>query len=236
MPGRRIIPIHRGKANFTPRRFMPFRKAATKMVEKGLNLARLYRRGRYLATVVKDMYGLVNSEKKYFDSSQTNQNILNTGNTYTLCAPAEGTGAVNERNGQKILLKNILIRGSININASATASPVRLMLVVDKMMNGSYPAVTDVLQSASPYSPLDIDDSQGRFVVLYDKLINLNQDGADSYTFKIFKQLNFHQMFRGTTGVEANLGKNYIFLLAISTESTNYPTITYMNRVKYVDN
>lgn len=214
----------------------PFKGRASRMIEKGLDLYRLYKGvSPYAATVLKGLYGVVNSEMKYVDSSQTGVSISNTGGLYSLSVMAQGD-TQETRQGQKILAKDLLLRGSLQVNASATSTRVRMIIGVDKMGNGAYPTTTDILDSASVYAPLDIDDSQGRFVILYDRLYNLETDGKDSVAFKIYKKLDFHIAFKGTTATEADIGKNYIWILFLTDEAVNTPTVSYIARMKYYDN
>lgn len=230
--GRRL---RKKRGNMRRSAFKSVKSKASKMVEKGIDYNKLVGNAGYLAKTVYGLYGMINSEKLYLDATASASAIPNTALITPLTNPAQGDG-VSGRTGQKVLAQDILIRGSCLINASATSSKVRLLLLVDKMMNGTYPTGTDILQTASVYSPLDIDDSQGRFVILYDKLYNLDIDSKDGFVFKIYKKLNFHIMYKGTDGAEASLGKNQVFILAISDEATNTPTISYYSRFKYCDN
>ena len=110
------------------------------------------------------------SELKFKDNSFIT-NITTAGvilpNTNSLVNIAVGTGP-NERIGRQIKVKSINAYLTLQKNSSSYATDtIRLMLVLDTQCNGTAPAITDILQTASVNSFRNMANSK-RFVVLKD--------------------------------------------------------------------
>lgn len=179
---------------------------------------------------------MINSEVKQVDVTQTNQSVDNSTGFVSSCLTlmAQGDGD-NQRNGNKILAKDLHIKGSLQINAANTGSQyVRLMLVCDREASGAAPTVSDLLQAISPFASIDEDFSR-RWVMLASKIIPLNTQ-RPSTTFTMFKKLPFHIFYGAGTGAVTDIKENNIFLVALSDQSANVPTITYYSRFHFYDN
>jgi len=119
-------------------------------------------------------YGSSIREKKTYDNAGSTKQV-NTGGSFTLLnVPTLGSDYTN-RNGRKIYCKSIYIRGFIRSEPSAVAETDattgsqqgRMILFIDYQPNGVVPAVTDLLNEASTYSQLNL-NNRDRFKILKD--------------------------------------------------------------------
>lgn len=138
------------------------------------------------------------------------------------------------RDGSSIKIASIFARGYVQIHASATASIVRLILVLDKQTNQAIYASTDLLLTDEVTSPLNIDNGR-RFKVLWDKVITLSQD-KPIVQFKYFKKLPIHIRYDNSAAAITSLTQSSLSLLRLSNEATNTPTVHIDARLRYVDN
>lgn len=187
----------------------------------------------YLIKSVGLLKSLVNSEYKYIDSGTVGITFNNTGTVSYLTDVAQGLGD-EDRIGNTILLKDIIFRCEIAMNATASATSVRVILFCDKETDGTSPTVTQVLETASYLSPLNQDSSK-RFVVLHDIGFSMSIYNNRIISDKFYKELNIHTRYDGSGATVADARQNQIFLLTISNEVTNVPTINYNSRIKFYD-
>ncbi len=180
---------------------------------------------------------LLNVEYKHLDTTAT-ATLGTTMAINALCIPQQGDSN-SERIGNSIRMKSLLARFHIGINASATASHVRVLIVLDKQCNGSVVTAAEILEDTSAtvsiVSPYAIDYTK-RFRVLYDRVFRLNQADQREIYKKVFMKLNYHQQFDASTGGVADLTNKCLYLLRLSDESTNTPNFQYYTRCRYIDN
>lgn len=181
---------------------------------------------------VRYIKGLVNSEM--FHHPVTGTSTPDTsGEVIHITNIAQGDDD-NARTGRSVLLKSIFYRISATINASATNTFVRIILLKDNQQVGdSTPSVTSILASASYLSPLNV-NSIGRYTVLKDHLFSLDAAKQDTKLIKIYKKLQMHVKYNGTASTD--IQKNGIYILFISSEATNTPSLPYNVRLSYHDN
>lgn len=191
---------------------------------------------KYLAkramTGVSYLRRLLNVEYKYITSASTSVNPTTSGLFVACSLPTQGQGA-DQRTGNSILMKNWHIRCHVSASPSATDQTfLRMIMFHDKHSVGTPPTVADVLDSVNINSPYNIANTD-RFLILKDKTINLGLASGDHsskmYTFN--RDLNKHWKFSGNTGLD-----NYPYVMFISNQATYTPTITYMQRLRYIDN
>lgn len=180
---------------------------------------------------VKMLKGLVNAERKYVDTGDT-PTITNTGTITLLNAIAQGDD-VNNRDGNSILCPYIRHRGVVKINSSATATAVRMLIVMDTANQGSTPAVTDVLQSANVTAYINVDNTK-RFWILFDQLYHLDING--NRQILVDKTIPIKQHLRYSGSSSTNVLQNAIYSIHISDEATNTPTGNMTTRVTWYDN
>lgn len=190
-----------------------------------------------LATqAAKDIWylkGLVNSEMLKYDISTTSTAVNSSGTIIPLSGIAQGDGD-SARTGNSILIRKMLLRMQFYQNAAAANTTFKVLLFMDKQQIGdTAPAVTDVLDSASTLSPLN-SNTVGRFNVLGSWLFHTSTDRDTVVEKNFFKDLRTHIRYNGNLGTD--IQKNGIYLLMISDQGTNIPTVYYNWRLSYHDN
>lgn len=187
----------------------------------------------YAAKGYSLLKGIVNAEKKRFDTNGSPA-ISSTAAAYHVDLIAQGDDVFN-RDGNSILCKYLTLNYTVNMNASATASRVRIVCLVDTQYPGSDPTYTNVFLGNPLTSPLSADLTP-RFTILFDDHIDLSINGTRVRTIKHYKPLNFHIKYTGTTGAVGSVSKNSIYFYAVSNEATNTVTFEYDARLVFYDN
>jgi hypothetical protein len=189
-----------------------------------------YRRG--LKKAVR-LAGYLNVEFKTFDVFDTD-NVTDGLTIVQLSNIAQGdTGST--RDGDSCKVVKLLLSFTAKINASATNSFVRVMLIRDDQTNGAIFTTANLLEGDEYLSPINARNTD-RFVVYYDKLFALSNTGAGCVKDNMNKECSFHIQFGAATAAITSLRSKSLALCFISDESTNYPTIDYRSRLTYVDN
>lgn len=173
---------------------------------------------------------VLNSEKKYKDSTLTytpstggtDINNLTSGIT-------QGDGMTN-RDGQSVLCKQIALRMVFNKNASATATRVKWVLFIDKR-SGSTPVWSDVFAATSIEAFQNISDTPGRFRILRSGVVRLDTDNPE-----IEKQVVVNKSMHLKFDSAGNQYMNNVWLMMLSDEFANQPTINVVSRVRFYDN
>lgn len=179
--------------------------------------------------------GLVNSEM--YSVVQSGSSGLNTGASpwvLNLTGVAMGDQK-DQRTGNSILLRNIFARFQFLNNTSATATAIRMMLVLDTqtVSDESTLATTDILESTSTLSGIST-TTAGRFKILKNYFFVLSANGTASRVITLNKTLRHHVRYNGTGA--SDIQKGAIFLIAFSDQATNTPTLWYNTKIKYHDN
>lgn len=177
---------------------------------------------------------LVNVEKKFFDINATALTTMsNTGAVYAMTGVPQGD-AYNQREGNSFKLVSQFFRIQAYLNpGNVGGENVRFMVVSDNEDQGSIPAVTDILEVPNVISPLNHTNGT-RFKVWYDKMYTMTQEGREVVDFKMFKKCQHHVKFSGPGG--GNTREGNLYLLAICNSSTNFPSFSWYNRVRFIDN
>lgn len=178
--------------------------------------------------------GLVNAERHYVVSTVTNDNITSAGTLTHLSNIAQGD-TQGTRTGNSILARSLFGRIGLEMNPTATVSRIRILIVCDnQQIADTSPSATDVLLTASTLSSLDTATYPNRFKVLKDMLITLDDAKMMGSSFKINIPMYKHIKYNGANSTD--IAKNGIYILYISSESVNYPTISYNLKLGYYDN
>lgn len=173
--------------------------------------------------------GLVNVERKYFDSSVST--AISTTATLTHLSPlSQGDGA-SSRDGNSVRIKSLFARDNLAINPSATTSFVRLIYFIWK--DDDAPVAGDLLLTGVYDSQLNIEKSD-KYRVLRDRMISFDNVGKKSVALKTYIKLNHHVKFDGTTGSDYESGT--VWVLAVSNEATNTLSRSSNQRIRYIDN
>jgi hypothetical protein len=181
--------------------------------------------------------GLVNSEMLHKDFSYSaGTTITNTGFITSLNAISQDDTA-SGRTGNSILLRNIAMRFKVEVNPAVTLdTSVLFMLIKDTQQTAdTNPSISDVLNTLTPESLLNL-SSSGRYKILWRKTYMLTPASGGRPAIEIVKYFKVYQhiRFNGTSGND--IQKNGYFLIALSSENTNYPTIVGSSRIGYHDN
>ncbi len=190
-------------------------------------------------SLAKYVKGLVNVEFKEVNTQRTATALSTSIAISHVSGIAQGDTKI-ARGGNKVRFKSLHWRGFITMNASATTTMVRLMIILDKQVNGAVFTIGDLLEDATAgdaiISPRDI-DNQNRFTVLSDKTYKLTDNGGNQLVqFNVYKKINLPVRYDGTTANVGDLTSNGLFLVSFSNEATNTPAITDFFRIRFIDN
>lgn len=188
-----------------------------------------------VAKVVSQMYGMINSEVKFVDTSASGT-VDNTP-SYVISPTAIGEGDdETQRNGRFILSK--AIHGRFNVNVpTAQLAPVRMgfALIMDKEPQLGAQSWVSLYGSSDPNALINKATNSDRFVVLRRWNFTSNPNSVISKDFKFFINLKgIHLKYKGTTSTDYE--KNAIFLVGTSTVATNLPSVTGNLRYEFYDN
>lgn len=173
---------------------------------------------------------LLNVEYKGDDETYSTSSLSTTADIQKLTAVAQGDTSIS-RDGNSILLKRLTIRIKCEMNASASFTEVRY--IIFRWKNNDDPVVGDILANpTSTTSFLDIDQSR-HYDILDSQIINLNDQKPSVLIQKNFN-LNSHIKYDGSSANSITYGG--IWILMLSNEATNYPTVEYESRIRFIDN
>lgn len=259
---RRLLPYHGPRGTFTPSAsekraaamaaFSARRKAKIAAVRtalarpSGLPALRGFRSvGQRGAT-----------ERKVKDITPT-QYTANTTGSFTLLNGIQLGSDYNNRIGRKVVFKSVYIRGyganqpQIAPAVALTGSQLyRMIVFVDMQPNGATPALTDILQSATSLSQLNL-NNRDRFRVLRDRTFAvgpwlLSTTATQSYAatanavfkFEEFIRLNVETIYNagnaGTIG-DINSGALYMLWVGSAASGATDGTITSSIRLRFID-
>lgn len=176
--------------------------------------------------------GLVNSEMYKYDLASS-QTISNTGSVVALANIAQGDTDAT-RTGNSLLARKMFMRMTFTQAAAADDTLYRVIFFIDKQQVGdTSPAVSDVLDTVSTLAPLN-SATTGRFKILKNYFFHTS-NSSDTVNHKVcYKDLYHHIRYNGTAA--ADIQKGGIYMLVLSDQSVNVPTIFYNWRLSYHDN
>ncbi len=178
---------------------------------------------------------LINVE--YFQLQTTIQADPNTsGNTQNLTAIAQGD-IFNDRQGNKIRLKYLRLSGIVTLNASASDTQVRMVIVRDNNGSTTNPTISSLYTSLTVFHQnqpkLGDPQTNSRFSILWDKMVIVNTD-TPTKQFSYSMVLDHHVYFTGAATTDE--GKGHLYLMIASSEVTNDPVVKGAVQVKWLDN
>ncbi len=181
---------------------------------------------------------LLNVEYKFHDVKQTAVSVTSTPVIVQLTNVGQGDTA-QIRDGASIKWTKISLRHTIILSAAARSSQVRLLLVLDRQTNGAIYSASDVLDDVSIndiiVSMYNLDNKY-RFRVLKDVTMTLDENGNESRLINWTVPMSTKCRFSGTAGTIADLSSYSLSLLQVSSEAANFPSITTVSRLRYIDN
>lgn len=190
--------------------------------------------GSQLWRDVKWLKSVVNVERKYSDYT-FNSTVSTTENFQLINGLSLGDTAIT-REGQSIKMSSLFVRFYMTMSDLAVVTQVRVIIVMDKQPNASTITSAALLQNnGSIISPLLIDYGS-RFKVFFDKIYRLDTNKLNLVTKKFLK-LRFHTKFNtGNAGTIADITKNSLYIMMVSDQSTNLPTVEFWARIRFIDN
>lgn len=204
----------------------------SKAASTGLGVVKALSMAKAAGAGVSYLMGLVNSEMYKFDFAQTDT-PANTGLITHITGMAQGD-TDSSRSGNSIYVRGLLLRYTSTINASATNTFVRVMVVRDNQQVGdNVPTVANVLDSLTVISPLN-NETVGRFSVIYDKVHTLQVANNTAGYVKQYFKMNSHVRYNGAGA--SDIQKNGLYVLTLSSEATNTPSVAWQTRLFYRDN
>jgi len=207
---------------------------------------------------VKYLTGLINVEQKMFDYNNTNSAVTNGGVVYEIATIPEGSD-FNQREGNSVLTQHMELDFYMSPNAQTGSNQFRVMVLRDKFRDTtSAPAASGILEMTggaySTLSPLlhyqdTLNASGRRFAVLKDEVFDLNaavvaatSGGMTTATIGTQKgcrwriPLHAHMNWDATTGNAAAAFAGALYVLVISNDASNGPSIAFYSRIYYTDN
>lgn len=190
--------------------------------------------GRKVWRDVKWLKSVVNVEKKHLE--YTANTTSSTTAAFVLINGSVPGDTGESRDGQSIKMTSTLVRYTVVVNGSATASVHRVIIFIDTQPNAATPAAGDILDTATNVlSPINITYGT-RFKVLRDIIVHVDSTNKIR-TVKKFIKLHSHTKFNaGTAGTIADISRNALYMLHMSSEATNVPTFDYFVRTRFIDN
>lgn len=158
---------------------------------------------------------------------------------YALSAIAQGDTDIT-RDGLKIKAKSIQVKGQVYMDNAIQSSTVRCVIFCDRNYeNGVPPTCAQLFESgyfgtpSAPYSMRNRKERE-RFDIIYDKLFTLNNTGANTLPFNIYKRLNKVITYSSTSN--SDYGKNQLWMAWISGQAeADKPTVNCVNRLSFTD-
>lgn len=204
--------------------------------------AAAYKTGKYLVS-------LMNTEMKTLSTTATGVSVDYNGTVVNLSNIAQGTD-VNTRDGDSILLQYCSMSVIAFNHASATfGGYVRILVFRDNEQDGVDPTPGNVLDTVgspmavvSPYNFFTCmagTNRKHRFEILHDQVIRLTPttDITNMLQWEQFyKGGNKHILYDAAASADASNREGALFLLMVSDQPTNTPTVNYFNRILFTDN
>ncbi len=160
-----------------------------------------------------------------------------SGAVVNLSAVAQGDDLAN-RQGNKIRAKYLALSGTVEINASATASTLRMMIVRDNNGSTAQPTIPTLFTDVGTFSvgkqKLGDPQTNSRFSILWDKYLLLDAVNSSQHHVSYSISLDHHQFFSGTGATDEGKGALYLFIA--SNEATNVPAVAIDSMFKFIDN
>lgn len=179
------------------------------------------------------------------------------GTVTRICTVARGTGQ-DERNGNAVVVRTIAMNSvyqnpATTWNATNLASSLcRQLVFVDKNMDGSTPAVADVLQvttnSVTLFNSPVTSVNKDRFVFLSDQYVKMEQQvfknavpvdvvvGDINYV-KLYKKMNTQQTYSSDLANSGMNGNIYMLWLMLGNDLTNTSGVTcnVVTKLRFTD-
>lgn len=194
-------------------------------------------------------------ELKVNELTTTAYDVNTTGSITLLCNPSLGSDYTS-RIGRKITIRNYYIRGWVTPSVQAATSGglvgpsqlARMIILIDMQPNGSAPAITDILSTASPSSHINL-NYRDRFKILTDKVFPMDASllsttnqyvgyGKGTYAIKKYKKCKIDVIFNSTNGgTIADISSGALYMVWIGSQASGAvdAVANIATRVRYSD-
>lgn len=183
-------------------------------------------------------------EAGFVDLAYSSHVTDTTGEIFLVATIAQGASH-SQRVGKRVLYKSMQIRGSWVSGTSVGSAPHQaMMLIYDKRPHGTLPAITDVLNSATPQSFLN-DINSDQYMVLKRWDVVTMGDSDTPVTGEERKPINDYIDLKGLpvqykglgTGAIGDIEYGGLYLITVGTEAvgTTAGTVLVGCRTRYVD-
>lgn len=190
------------------------------------------------ATGLNEIRKLINVEEKVIQTDNASATFNTTGTVYSLSTVVQGTD-YDERVGNSIKLQEIEVNARVFMNTTSGNTVYRVILFRDLDGYGTAPISADLLENgvASTTAPLAFKNfnKRKRFSILFDERGTLSPQGERGVYISIRMSHDGHILYLGSTAAAGSNGKGSLYLLAISDETTNLPSIAFQSRVTFTD-
>lgn len=181
---------------------------------------------------MKYLKSVINVEKKVHDVTETT--AVTTATITSLCQISQGDSNIL-RDGNSIKAVYLGLKWYLVCHPSATSCLVRFLVVKDnQQIADTIPAAGDVLNSVTLNSFLN-KDTLGRFSILMDRRMHLTLNGSNRTLFGHADfPLQHHIRYNGAAA--ADVQKGGLYLIMMSDQPINSPTLDLRSRLRFVDN
>lgn len=192
----------------------------------------------YALAVYKGAASLVNAEVKHADV--TASSTVSTTPVLTFLSGIAQGDTNQTRDGNSC--KCVGLTGDVTLiqSASATATRVRTLIIVDTRNQGATPTATDVVDTGAMTGLINLDTEPNRFIILYDRLdcmVLASETRMVHWRYDLNDAMrNVHLLFSGSGATSASCKGPSVFMLMYSSEATNTPTYAIDNRIFFLDN
>ncbi len=212
------------------------RKTRTSYYKTGMNAMSAANKALKIATGVKK---LINVEYKQIQTVVTGLAIPDgVGTIVQLTNLSQGDSAIT-RDGQQVKLTSLQFRAFLDMNASAVDTNITILLVRDNQTNQAIYTTGDVLATTanrvSVLSPVSINNAS-RFRILKRWQYALSAASNSSVSIVFSKALNEKIRYDANVGDITDLTRSSLSLLFISDEPTDEPVVTFVLRLRFIDN
>lgn len=168
-------------------------------------------------------------EWKFADVTASGTTITTAATLVNLTPISQGDTDTN-RNGDIVTFKSLFIRLSMTPNATAGMNFLRMIVVQDKASLSAAPNIGAILEASTNYlSPIS-NDSGKRIKVILDRTYTVDADGNGSQVDKLYRKLNIRAEFDDAATIPQI---NSLYLVLISDQVTNGPSVSYYSRVRF---
>jgi len=215
------------KRGSKPKRSFGARVGDVTLREAGDMVGAVIRGGFHLAT------RLFNVEQKMVDTTFAGTVITQTGSIQCVSLIAQGTD-YNQREGLSIGANNLRISVSGVANATNKTNFLRMIVLVDLENHGAVITTGGLFESTgadiylSPYKHYDAD----RYKILMDEhIVLIDQQVALNKRFAM--PLDYDIQFNSTGATLADIYPGAIFVVLVSDQPTNGPTVAFDARLTF---